>query len=418
MNRLRSFGSGLVGSVARIMPHLLVFLLGLIWAYNIAPVWFYDAHPSQLEQSWQDNWVTLINDRYVSGNVDGAEIQQLLQAVDAPDEIATRLDLSPGLIDLAEQAAPGAAPAPARGTFLGDIWNVLMQLVIFGCILLVYQFSRGTVATRMLSRASSLGRMGGLLRWLAFVRLPSFRLLHFRLPFRQKSPESVASADATAYGAVAPNMMPQAEGARPARASSRAMMGPLLRQETRYAFGMGEYDESFAIEDEYDNFLGECGAAVTETIGVNDPKAAAIEVWLFDKEDFVRTLTHVFATQHAINDPVLRQRLEPKVADGALLLAQEGASTVLETRALRLEVRITEMVYGRDDLPPNSHFSQIGLELQVYHKEGVGVPSHIPVSAGQEPLSPAAITEGAGEIAAQGGYYDPFDGTGDFSSVG
>ncbi|MCY4010165.1 MAG: hypothetical protein OXF22_10500 [Anaerolineaceae bacterium] len=417
MNRLRSFGSGLVGSVVRIMPLLLVFLLGLIWAYNIAPVWFYDAHPSQLEQSWQDNWVTLINDRYVAGSVDGAELQQLLQAVDAPDEIANRLDLSPGLIDLAKQAAPGAAPAPARGTLLGDIWNVWLQVLIFGCLLLVYQFSRGSAATRMLSQASLWGRMGGR-GWPGFLRIPSFQLPRFRLPFRQNSPGSVPSADVSAYGAAASHMTPPSAGAVPARASSRAMMGPLLRQETRYAFGMGEYDESFAIEDEYDNFLGECGAAVTETIGVNDPKAAAIEVWLFDKEDFVRTLTHVFATQHAINDPVLRQRLEPKVADGALLLAQEGVTTVLETRALRLEVRITELVYGRDDLPANSHFDQIGLELQVYHKEGVGVASHIPASIGQEPLSPAAMTEGEGSIAAQAGYYDPFDGTGDFSSVG
>lgn len=413
MNRLRNFGSGLVGSLGRILPLLLVFSLGLLWAYNIAPVRFFDAHPSQLAQSWQDNWVTLINDRYVSGNANSAEIQQLLQAVDEPDEIATRLNLSPGLIDLADQAAPDAALAPVHGTLWGDFWNTLLQAAIFGGVLLLFQFSRGPVATRMLSR-QTMGRRFDWLRIPSFLRFPSIRLPRFRLPFRRQGQVATQSAISASYG---PSSMPQES--RPSRVSRRAMMGPLLRQETRYAFGMGEYDESFAIEDEYDNFLGECGAAVTETIGVNDPKAAAIEVWLFDKEDFVRTITHVFATQHVINDPIMRQRLEPKVAEGALLLAQEGAATVLETRALRLEARVTELAYGRDDLPPNSHFSQFGLELQVYRKEGASVPSHSPITAGQGPLSPSPLAERGGDVASQsGGIYDPFDGTGDFSPVG
>ena len=411
MNRLRNFGSSVTGSLGRILPLLLVFLAGLFWAYNIAPVKFYDAHPSQLAQSWQDNWVTLINDRYVSGSADSAELQQLLKAVDAPDEIADRLSLSPGLIELAEQAAPDAAQAPARGSLVKDIWNAAVQVAIFGAILLLLQFGRGPVAGRMARANAQSGHFG----WLRFprIRLPGIRLFRIRLPFRRRDRAAVPSA--------MPMSMAEAtmsSGARPTRASRRAMVGPLMRQETRYAVGMGEYDESFAIEDEYDNFLGECGAAVTETIGVNDPKAAAIEVWLFDKEDFVRTLTHVFATQHAINDPGMRQRLEPKVAEGALHLAQNGATTVLETRALRLEARITELVYGRDDLPPNSYFAQLGLELQVYRKEGAAIATYPPVAAEHAPISPTSIAEGAGGIASQGGYVDPFDGTGDFSSVG
>lgn len=405
MNRLRNVGSGITGSLGRILPLLLAFLVGLFWAYNIAPVKFYDAHPSQLMQSWQDNWVTLINDRYVSGSADSAELQELLQTVDAPDEIADRLSLSPGLIELAKQAAPDAAQAPVRGSLTKDLWNAAVQVAIFGGILLLLQFGRGPVAGN-LARANALsGRFG----WL---RIPRIRLPRIRLPFRRNR-RAVPSATPVSMASAT-----MSSGARPTRASRRAVVGPLLRQETRYAAGMGEYDESFAIEDEYDNFLGECGAAVTETIGVNDPKAAAIEVWLFDKEDFVRTLTHVFATQHAINDPAMRQRLEPKVAEGALHLAQNGATTVLETRALRLEARITELAYGRDDLPPNSHFAQFGLELQVYRKEGAGITAHPPVAAGQGPLSPTSIAEGFGGGASMGGYVDPFEGTGDFSPVG
>ena len=62
------------------------------------------------------------------------------------------------------------------------------------------------------------------------------------------------------------------------------------------------YDDSFSIEDanKDDEFLGECGATISETIGAGEPeKVTAIEIWLFDKEDFVRTLTTVFVSEHA-----------------------------------------------------------------------------------------------------------------------
>ncbi len=394
MNRLRNVMGDIGGSLRRSVPWMICFLIGLIWAYNIAPTVFYDAHPSQLAQAWQDNWVTLVNDRYVSGNVDSAQLKQLLSVVDAPDEIATRLGLSPGIRELAGQAAPGAAPAPVRGSLISDLTTILLHTALFGGVAVLWQLLNGNLT----GVAASVMRAPGRLRWLRLPRLSRPRLRLPRLPLFRK-------------GAVSPTARATATAAAPR--ARRGVYGPLLRQETLYTMGMGEYDESFAIEDEYDNFLGECGAAVTETIGVNDPQVAAIEVWLFDKEDFVRTITHVFVTQHAINDPALRARIEPKVADGEMLLAQKGATTVLDTRALRLEARIHELEYGRGDLPANSHFSRLGLELLVYRKEGhirSGSPQVSPPM--QAPLEPMA--ESAGDDVP----HDPFGGSGDFSPVG
>jgi hypothetical protein len=69
---------------------------------------------------------------------------------------------------------------------------------------------------------------------------------------------------------------------------------PVTRKMSVFLMGRGQYDDSFEIEDQNDMFLGECGAAIAETIGEGSPtKVAAIEVWLFDKDDFVRTLTGV-----------------------------------------------------------------------------------------------------------------------------
>src|SRR5262249_42016818 len=138
------------------------------------------------------------------------------------------------------------------------------------------------------------------------------------------------------------------------------------------------YDDSFSIEDasKDDEFLGECGAVISETIGTGEPeKVTAIEVWLFDKEDFVRTLTSVFISEHAYNDPAIRSKLEVK---GELVVAKPGAVIKLETNTLRLQARIVDMAYGSGPLPPNSYFEKMTMELQVWRRSGVGAPAGAP----------------------------------------
>ena len=45
---------------------VLVFFIGLLWAYLISPIIYYNGDPSQLEQSWQNEWVRLLADRYAA----------------------------------------------------------------------------------------------------------------------------------------------------------------------------------------------------------------------------------------------------------------------------------------------------------------------------------------------------------------
>jgi hypothetical protein len=40
----------------------------------------------------------------------------------------------------------------------------------------------------------------------------------------------------------------------------------------------------------------------------------------------------------------------------------------METATLQLEARIVDMVYARDALPENSHFSRLTLEISVWNK--------------------------------------------------
>jgi hypothetical protein len=161
---------------------------------------------------------------------------------------------------------------------------------------------------------------------------------------------------------------------------------PLMQRMSTYILGHGQYDDSFSIEDENERFLGESGAGISETIGVGEPqKATAIEVWLFDKDDFVRTITKVFASEHAFNDPALRAKLEPK---GDLVLAQPGATVMLETASLRLQARIVELEYGTGPLPPRSYFQKLTIELAAWRKDVPGAPATVTTVTTSAPAAP------------------------------
>ncbi|HOJ00695.1 MAG TPA: hypothetical protein PLL88_03690 [Anaerolineaceae bacterium] len=140
---------------------------------------------------------------------------------------------------------------------------------------------------------------------------------------------------------------------------------PLAQFMTTYRLGDDLYDDSFSIDSPSGEFLGECGVGIAETIGVGDPKkVSALEVWLFDKND-IQTITKVLMSAHVFNDTAARQRLAAK---GETILVEPGQRFIMETATLQLEARVVDMVYARDALPENSHFSRLTLEIAVWSK--------------------------------------------------
>lgn len=141
---------------------------------------------------------------------------------------------------------------------------------------------------------------------------------------------------------------------------------PVTQTMTTYVMGDDLYDESFSIDTQGGDFLGEYGVGVSDTIGVGDPKkVTALEVWLFDKND-IKTATKVLMSAHAYNDPNLRARLEAK---GELIKLEPKAQIVLETDALQLMVTVNDLEYGDGALPTDSYFERVTLELAIWPKE-------------------------------------------------
>jgi len=150
---------------------------------------------------------------------------------------------------------------------------------------------------------------------------------------------------------------------------------------TSYLLGDDHYDPSFSIEMEDGEFMGECGVGISEAIGVGEPsKVTALEVWLFDKND-IRTVTKVLMSDYAFHDEALKAKLAPK---GEPVPAQVGKDVMLNTRRMRMRARIVEAKYGTGDLPPNSFFEKVTVELAAWVKpeqDGSAVDPTLPTES-------------------------------------
>src|ERR1700690_3508825 len=140
---------------------------------------------------------------------------------------------------------------------------------------------------------------------------------------------------------------------------------PVTQNMTTYVLGDDLYDESFSIDTQSGDFLGEYGVGVSEIIGVGDPKkVTALEIWLFDKND-IKTATKVLMSTHAFSDAGIRSRLEAK---GELIQVEPQKQVVLETETLQLLATVVDLQYGDGALPDKSYFDRVTLELAIWRK--------------------------------------------------
>ena len=165
-------------------------------------------------------------------------------------------------------------------------------------------------------------------------------------------------------------VMQAAEISRNAERTNFEQLGlapPITQTMTTYVLGDDLYDESFSIDTQAGEFLGEYGVGVSEAIGVGDPKkVTALEIWLFDKND-IKTATKVLMSQHAFGDAGIRSKLEPK---GELVQVEPQAQVLLETATLQLLATVVDLEYGKGAMPANSYFERITLELAIWPRQG------------------------------------------------
>ncbi len=150
---------------------------------------------------------------------------------------------------------------------------------------------------------------------------------------------------------------------------------PLLQKTSRYVLGMDNFDESFAIEAEDGEWLGECGVGISESLGDDTPRrVTAFEVWLFDKRNTL-TITKVLMSDYAYNDERLLNKLSVR---GEPILATPGVTFTLETPALTVKAQVVEMEYG-DGLPTFGYFNNLSVALTVQLKPDADASADVSV---------------------------------------
>jgi hypothetical protein len=306
--------------------------LGLLIGWVIAPVEFVDATPAYLRADLQEDYLRMAIDSYRVNADPNLAIQRWDNLGVGAQQAFTNIQANPRNADPAVIRAYGELitsivssrpPTSAEGTGSSTM---------------------GTIAL--------VGGIVVLLGVLGYVGLYLFRLLGKR-----------------GSGEVTPTMQ-AVEINRNAEKTNFEQMGlapPITQTMTTYVLGDDLYDESFSIDTQAGEFMGEYGVGVSEAIGVGEPKkVTALEIWLFDKND-IKTATKVLMSQHAFNDPGIRARLEPK---GELVLVEQQSQVLLETATLQLLATVVDLEYGRGALPSDSYFERITLELAIWPRQG------------------------------------------------
>lgn len=206
---------------------------------------------------------------------------------------------------------------------------------------------------------------------------------------------------------------------------------PIIRKASIYQTGFGNYDDSFNIETDAGMYYGEAGGTIAEKIGEG---VTAIEVWMFDKDEFANTPSAIIASEHAISDQALQSRLAPR---GELFKAEPGTKIVLETAALYVEARVVNVEYEDTAEIPNSVFKKVTIEVIAWAKGtsgGAGAATPVPPmpqpvmsippspapSAPTPNYAPPPMPAAPPPPPAVGGAKppdDPFGGTGDFTPI-
>lgn len=141
---------------------------------------------------------------------------------------------------------------------------------------------------------------------------------------------------------------------------------PLIQYQAIYQLGDDFFDETFSIDELDDEFIGECGIGIAETINTTEPKAVtAFEAWLFDRQDTV-TPTVFLLSDYAYRQPEMLERLKNK---GQFELMQVGKKIEVETFALKMTLTISEIIYGTESSDPRSYFDRVVFDVKVTRKE-------------------------------------------------
>jgi hypothetical protein len=323
------------------------FLIGwavglFLFGWGVTPVKYTGAGPQHLQQGDQTNYLVAMSDLYAFDNNSARVQSNFVNWTGADATICT----------LASQYQASDTAQAAR------LVNLAAALNRTGCP------PPGAAGPTVPGAQEDGGGLGNTLVICGLLGLLVVLLAGIYLALQRRI--RPAGGD-TGYSPITYESGPGGFVASPEPGTAEAQVTPIARFQTTYARGHDTYDESFSIESAANDFLGECGVTLSESLGADMPKnVTAFEIWLFDKND-IRTVTKVVMSDHAFFDEAIKAKLAPK---GEPVLARPNETIVLETASLIVNAEITDMEYGTGTLPPQSFFERFTVELSCWAKDG------------------------------------------------
>ncbi|MDM8529418.1 hypothetical protein QUF58_14585 [Anaerolineales bacterium HSG24] len=147
---------------------------------------------------------------------------------------------------------------------------------------------------------------------------------------------------------------------------------PILQWSSTYTLGRNPYDESFTLETEDGDFLGEAGIGMNNVVeGSDSGQVKDFDVWVFDKTD-INTYSRIVMSEVAYNDEELRNRVELNPLAKAVW-AKQGDTTTIESKTMRIEVKMEEVEFDESKL----FFNNLKVTINVFLQEGVDIKSGV-----------------------------------------
>jgi hypothetical protein len=133
-----------------------------------------------------------------------------------------------------------------------------------------------------------------------------------------------------------------------------------------YVLGDDLYTHSMDVNSADGTYLGQCGLEISDTVPVFDkPKRVrAIGVWLFGLK-YKETTWAILMPPDAYDNTGLRDRLRVK---GEPIKVEPNLVIEIETRELKMHVRIVKVEYGQGATPEEDYYKNLTLELAVWPK--------------------------------------------------
>lgn len=309
------------------------FILGLIWGWVIQPVQWKDADPSYLALGYQEDYLRMAIDSYAVNPDAGAALNRYqavgVSGIDTLKAIASQ----PGnqdpvaIMNFINIVQPGGLVTTSTSSTQddSDMTNTSTSYLIIGAIILV------------------IGFVGYLLA----------RLLR---PLVNKSGERTPAQEAQ-------QISNQTEKTNFAELKEEQ---PIFQMMNTYVLGDDLYTHSMDINSADGTYLGQCGLEIADTIPVFDkPKRVrAIAVWLFGLK-YKETIWAILMPPDSYDNETLRDRLRVK---GEPIKVDENLVVEIETRELKMHVRVVKVEYGQGSTPDEDYYKNLTLELAVWPK--------------------------------------------------